>query len=102
MIDALDDERSIFDPVNTQLRARVASGVSVTAALQGLRVVLQMASVVVLSRLLLPSDFGVVAMTSPVLGFMMIFQDLGLSQAAVQRRILTQRQASTLYWLNVV
>lgn len=102
MIDALDDERSIFDPVNTQLRARVASGVSVTAALQGLRVVLQMGSVVVLSRLLLPSDFGVVAMTSPVLGFMMIFQDLGLSQAAVQRRILTQRQASTLYWLNVV
>lgn len=102
MADPMDDDRSIFDPVNTQLRARVATGVSVTAALQALRVVLQMASVVVLSRLLTPSDFGVVAMTSPVLGFMLIFQDLGLSQAAVQRTVLTQRQASTLYWLNVV
>lgn len=102
MVDPMDDEQSIFDPVNTALRARVASGVSVTAALQALRVVLQMASVVILSRLLTPSDFGVVAMTSPVLGFMMIFQDLGLSQAAVQRTVLTQRQASTLYWLNVI
>lgn len=95
------DTVSIFDPPPAEMRRRVAAGVAVTSVTQGLKLLLQIASVVVMSRLLKPTDFGVVAMTGPVVNFIGMFQELGLSQAAIQRPVLGQRQASTLYWMNV-
>lgn len=65
---------------------------------QLIRIAVQMVSVVVLSRLLLPEDFGLVAAVTPVIGFVSMFQDLGYGQAIVQRRDITREQISSVFW----
>ncbi len=80
-------------------RRSVRGGVF-TAAAQVLKLVLQMGSNAVLARLLLPEDFGMVAMVTAVLNFILIFRDFGLSQATVQNKEITHRQVSNLFWIN--
>jgi O-antigen/teichoic acid export membrane protein len=79
-----------------------AAGRGVVASLgnQAYRIVLQVASVVVLARLLDPEDFGLVAMVLAVVGVGELFRDLGLSGAAIQVRVLTPAQRDNLFWLN--
>lgn len=55
----------------------------------------------VLARLLTPQDFGLIAMVTALTGFIMIFKDLGLSMATVQRAEINHGQISTLFWINV-
>jgi PST family polysaccharide transporter len=61
---------------------------------------LRMVSVIVLARLLTPSDFGLVAMVTVITGFMEMFKDAGLALVTVQRRHITHEQISTLFWIN--
>src|SRR5690349_22587488 len=63
--------------------------------------VLRTGSMMVLSRLLLPRDFGLVAMVTAVTGFLALFRDFGLSTASVQRTEVTEAQISTLFWINL-
>ena len=67
---------------------------------QGVRILVQIASVVVLSRLLTPRDYGLVAMVLAVVAVAEIFRDFGLSTAAIQAKVLTRAQQSNLWWLN--
>lgn len=55
----------------------------------------------VLARILTPRDFGLIAMVAAVTGFIMIFKDLGLSMATVQKAEINHGQVSTLFWINV-
>jgi PST family polysaccharide transporter len=55
----------------------------------------------VLARLVLPVDFGLVGMVTALTGFLGLFRDCGLSMAAVQRATITDAQISTLFWLNL-
>lgn len=82
------------------LGATAARGAAVTLTGQGLRIVVQVVGVVVLSRLLAPADYGLLAMTTAVVGVADIFRDMGLSSAAVQARTLSRGQRANLFWLN--
>ena len=81
-------------------RKSVVGGVAVLAA-QGVRFVLQTATMMVLARVLSPNDFGLQGMVAVVTGFLALFGDAGLGIATVQRLELTHEQASTLFWINV-
>ncbi|MFD2237507.1 lipopolysaccharide biosynthesis protein [Aureimonas populi] len=83
------------------LRGRAARGAAITGLSQGVRLLVQIGSVIVLSRLLEPADFGLMAMAAPVFGFVMMFQDLGLTQATIQKNDITQAQVSALFWVNL-
>lgn len=63
--------------------------------------VMQSVSTVVLARLLLPADFGLVAMVTAITGLGQAFSDLGLSEATIQRQEISHHQVSTLFWINV-
>jgi O-antigen/teichoic acid export membrane protein len=69
---------------------------------QGATFVLRLIFIVVLARLLSPSDFGIVAMVSAITGFYDLFRDGGLSAAAVQQVSVTEQQKSTLFWINML
>ncbi|WP_125776229.1 oligosaccharide flippase family protein [Antribacter gilvus] len=71
-----------------------------TVAGQALRALMQLAGLVVLARLLSPTDFGYLAMVVAVIGVGEVIRDAGLANAAVQARELTQGQRSNLFWLN--
>ncbi len=78
-----------------------ARGAGVTLAGQGARILLQLASVVVLARLLSPEDYGLLAVGLVVVGVGEVFRDLGLSTAAIRAPDLTTAQRDGLFWLNV-
>ncbi len=86
----------------TGLRRRTVRGALASTFAQGASLVLRVGSMVVLSRLLLPRDFGLVAMATAVTGFLSLFRDFGLSTASVQRTTVTEDQISTLFWINLV
>jgi PST family polysaccharide transporter len=93
---ALDAEFSRDDLKGRSVRGGV---LSVTAQVS--QVLLQSVSTIVLARLLTPTDFGLVAMVTAVTVIASGFADLGLTEATIQRKDITHRQVSTLFWINV-
>lgn len=87
--------------LESDLKARTIQGATATFVGQGLKFLLQIGSIMVLARLLTPDDFGLVAMVTAVTGFILIFKDLGLSMATVQRAEIKHAQVSTLFWINL-
>lgn len=87
--------------LGNDLRGRCIRGGIITFAAQGIRFAVQMATTMVLARLLTPADFGLVAMVTAVTGFVSLFKDMGLSTATIQRAQITHDQVSMLFWLNV-
>ena len=83
------------------LKHKTFSAVRWTTSAAVLRAILQIVQVAVLARLLAPTDYGLMAMVSVVLGFAGMFTDLGVNSAFVQRQDVTQAQRSSLFWLNV-
>ena len=78
----------------------ISSGV-VTALGQGVQFSMTLGSTMVLARMLGPSDFGLVAMATTILGLFRIFKEAGLSTATVQREGVTHAQVSNLFWINI-
>ena len=81
---------------------RGARGGAVTLAGQGAKLCIQLLSIVVLSRILAPSDFGIVAMATVFVALGNLLRDSGMPIAALQSRTLTNQQASNLFWLNTL
>jgi polysaccharide transporter, PST family len=77
-----------------------ARGASVTAAGLIIRILVQAVGLVVLARILSPTDFGLVAMVVAIVSVGDILRDFGLSYAAVQAPTLSTKQRSNLFWLN--
>jgi polysaccharide transporter, PST family len=96
-----DLQVSPFDPPEGSLRKSVGRGAVATGLAQAVKVATQILSVIVLSRLLSPQDFGIVAMCAPVLAFIALFQDFGLTQATVQKSVITHGEVNYLFWVNV-
>jgi PST family polysaccharide transporter len=51
--------------------------------------------------LLHPADFGLIATSTPIIGFVTMIQNLGLTQAIIQRRTITKGQTNALFWLSL-
>jgi len=81
--------------------SKLLANSGITLACQGVRLVLQLASTAILSRLLRPKDFGLIATVAIVTNFIGIFKDLGLTAATVQSKRVTQGQISALFWINL-
>lgn len=84
------------------MQHRLVSGGIVTLVAQVFRLGLQVVGLVLLSRLLEPSDFGTFAIAAAIVGFGELIRDCGLTLATTQSEVLTQTEASNIFWLNVV
>lgn len=82
------------------LGSRASKGASTTLLWQVVRIVTQLAGVVLLARLLSPDDFGLIAMVTSIVGVGEILRDFGLTSAAVQAKTLSRPQKSNLFWIN--
>ncbi|WP_426899987.1 MOP flippase family protein [Rossellomorea vietnamensis] len=63
---------------------------------------MQLLQYVVLARLLDKSDFGLMSMVAVIIAFAQVFTDMGVGNAIVHHQNASQKQLSTLYWLNVI
>jgi O-antigen/teichoic acid export membrane protein len=89
------------DHLHVDLKGRSVRGGVFTLTSQGAQFIIQSLSTIVLARLLTPAAFGMVAMVTAVTGLGSAFADLGLSEATIQRKEISQDQISTLFWINV-
>jgi len=89
------------DHLKADLGARSARGGAVTLSAQVCKFVLSTVSAIVLARLLTPQDYGLIGMVAIVVGFLGMFQYLGLSTATVKWSELNHQQVSALFWMNV-
>ena len=84
------------------LKRRAIRGGVAKICSQGANFLVRIGSLMILARLLDPKDFGLVGMVTAVTGVFSVFRDFGLSAAAVQRTTVTEEQASTLFWINLL
>lgn len=82
------------------IAATVARGSAVTMLAQVLKLILSLASTVLLARLLDPTDFGLLSMAVAIVGIAEILRDFGLSSAALHAAELSNGQKSNLFWIN--
>lgn len=66
------------------------------------RALLQIAQTMLLARLLVPADFGLMATVGAVYAVVSLFVDMGLSNALVHFPRPSPTVLSTLYWLNLM
>jgi O-antigen/teichoic acid export membrane protein len=83
------------------LKARAISAGRWTTLANVTRVVLQFLQTIVLARLLVPGDFGTMALVGSVIAIAWVFADFGLSNAIIHFDKPDSQTLSTLYWLNI-
>lgn len=83
------------------MKQRVLQAVRWTTVAMAGRSGLQVLQTAVLARLLAPGDFGNVAIVMTIITFFQLFADVGVSNAIVQKRSISDEQLSSLFWLNV-
>lgn len=88
--------------LKTDLKMRSVRGGAITIIAQGSKFFLHIGSLAVLGRLLTPNDYGLIGMVTPIIGFVEMFKDLGLSTATIQREEINHQQVSTLFWINLL
>ncbi len=63
---------------------------------------LSLAVNIILGRLLMPQDFGVVALSITFIGSITLFTSVGFGAAIIHYQKATEEEISTLYWINWV
>jgi O-antigen/teichoic acid export membrane protein len=84
-----------------QLREQAISGVKWSGASMAVATILEFATLAILARLLMPSDFGLMGMIMVVIRFAQAFADMGLSNAIIQRQKVPKNHLSSFFWINV-
>ena len=79
-----------------------ARGILVTLAGQWTKFALQFLGIIILARLLEPSDFGIYAMVLVFSSLATLLGDFGLSLASMQSATATPAQRSNLLWVSIV
>lgn len=62
----------------------------------------QFARLMILTRFLEKSDFGLVFIVNTVIGLCITFTDLGFASAIMYKKDITQKEYSTLFWMQLV
>ncbi|MES1199720.1 MAG: lipopolysaccharide biosynthesis protein [Pseudomonadota bacterium] len=85
----------------SDLKRASTRGVAINLTGQGAKFVAQLTAQIVLARILAPADFGLIAMAMPLVNFAVLFRDIGLSQATIQKPELTDAESTAMFWINV-
>ncbi|OVE75611.1 hypothetical protein BVX97_04295 [bacterium E08(2017)] len=95
------DQHFQTDGVKKDLRGLSIRGGTSLAIAQIPTFILNIVSIVVLSRLLEREAFGLIAMVTAVTGLIAIFESMGLTTAVVQHEDMNHKQVSSLFWINL-
>lgn len=84
------------------IKEHAVSGVSWTSLSSGSLILLQVIQTAVLTRLIAKGDFGLRSMVTVIVGFVTIYADMGIGNAIVHHQDMSEKETSTLYWLNIL
>jgi PST family polysaccharide transporter len=100
-LDAPESPKESASQSRAGLGAAASRGTTITLLAQAGKTVVQFGSMIALARLLVPEDFGLVAMVSAVIGVAELVRDFGLSLAAIQSPTLSKAERDNLFWANL-
>lgn len=83
------------------LKARIARSMFWIAWSRGLLQVLAFATTLLVARILVPADYGVMALASFWTGTAGMLADMGLGAAIIQFRDLDRREIDTCFWITM-
>ena len=84
-----------------RFREKILSGLGWSIVAQIARQVISFIISVILARLLMPKDFGLIGMIVIFTGFAALFNELGFSGALIQKERTEDRHYSSIFWLNI-
>ncbi len=87
------------EPGESGLGGQIARGLTWTFIHTWGRQLLNLTIFVVLARLLVPDDFGLVALAAVFVNLAQLVVDQGLGDALIQRPVLTRRHIDTAFWV---
>ena len=83
------------------IRDKAVSGVKWNVVSTITNTVVQILKLAILTRILSKSDFGIIAIAMMVIAFTEIFSELGLTIGIIHKQDITDKQYSSIYWLNI-
>jgi PST family polysaccharide transporter len=89
------------EATSQDLRSRSVRGATALAVGTGGETALRLVSIVILARLLLPEEFGLVAMVTALTAAAGTLSQLGLSTPTVQRREIGHGEVTNLFWIGI-
>lgn len=98
------DREELFRATDTTVSVQRRSAIGGIVLMSGefAAALVRVAGLAVLSRLLSPEDFGLIAMVTAFTVLAENFKDLGLSDATVQAPTINRAQVSNLFWINLL
>ena len=100
MVERSADQPLRVDHLQADLVGRSLRGGAITFGAQGFKVAIQLGTVMILSRLLPPQAFGLLAMIAALTEILEQIKDFGLSAATIQKPDITHDQVTALFWIN--
>ena len=80
---------------------RIVRGLGWTTASSTVRNCVHLLQIAILTRFLDKADFGIVAIAHVFIGFTAMFLDMGISVGIIHRQNITNKEYSSLFWLNI-
>lgn len=81
---------------------RIVRGLGWTTASTVIRNLVHLLQLAILTRFLDKADFGIVAIAHMFVGFTAMFLDMGISVGIIHRQNITNKEYSSLFWLNII
>ncbi|PIQ19818.1 MAG: lipopolysaccharide biosynthesis protein [Cytophagales bacterium CG18_big_fil_WC_8_21_14_2_50_42_9] len=88
--------------LTSDLKTRSVKGGFNTMGVQVLSFFLTTGQTAIMSRLLTPEDYGLVAMTAVVTGLITTLGNINLSVAVIQKDQIKQSEVSSAFWINML
>lgn len=83
------------------MRRKVLGGLAWTGGSQVVMQVVRLLTAVALARLLAPDDYGLAALALVFASLVLVFSDLALGAAIIQRKELTEDDRATAFWMSI-
>ncbi len=98
-----DPRDALFDTghVMSDIGRRTGNAAILLLVMSGLRILQQILAVMVIARLINPTEYGIFALAMPGVFLAMALSNFGLPQAVIQHPHMTHRLATALFWLNL-
>lgn len=84
------------------IKGKVVSGVKWTTISTIVLTITAILKLSVLARFLDKADFGLMAMITFVMGFVNLFNDMGLTSAILHKQDINKEEYASLYWFNLL
>ncbi len=83
------------------IESKAIKGVSWLAIFKFVSQIFSWAVTILIARILLPGDYGLMAMSTIITSYAEMFSELGLGAAIIQRRVVEKDELSSIFWFGM-